>query len=105
MSCGNQPAHISVIIVAAFPSVDGMAAQSKIKGKSASRRKVKGITIIPKLTCHSISAGGKRVSAQPPVLGIPVPPAPEGRSELSPQILLLEFNPMPFQKANVFILE
>ena len=45
MLCGNQPAYISVIIVAAFPSVDGTAApeeenesQRLIKGKS----KVKG---------------------------------------------------------------
>src|SRR5436305_8188815 len=60
MSCGNQPAYISVIIVAAFPSVDGTAAQSKVKSQSASRRKnkVKGITITLNLTCHSISAGG-----------------------------------------------
>src|SRR3954453_2841340 len=34
MSCGNQPAYISVIIVAALPSVDGTAAQSKVKGKA-----------------------------------------------------------------------
>src|SRR5436305_12561623 len=61
MSCGNQPAYISVIIVAAFPSVDGTAAQSKVKSQSASRRKnkVKGITITLNLTCHSISAGGR----------------------------------------------
>jgi hypothetical protein len=45
MSCGNQPAYISVIIVAAFPSVDGTAAQSKSKAHQG-EIKVKGITII-----------------------------------------------------------
>jgi hypothetical protein len=45
MSCGNQPAYISVIIVAAFPSVDGTAAPSEnqrqklIKGKSKGKIK------------------------------------------------------------------
>jgi hypothetical protein len=60
MSCGNQPAYISVIIVAALPSVDGTAAQKQSQRQSASRRKnkVKDITITVKLTCHSISAGG-----------------------------------------------
>src|SRR5256885_1105431 len=59
MSCGNQPAHISVIIVAAFPSVDGTAVrQNQRQKRIKEKNKVKGIAITPNLTCHSISAGG-----------------------------------------------
>src|ERR1700692_4586718 len=61
--------------------------------------------------CGGFSAGGasdisrwQARSAQPPDLGGPVSPAPEGRRN-SPPVLLVEFNPVPFQKANVFILE
>jgi hypothetical protein len=77
MSCGNQPAYISVIIVAAFPSVDGTAAQKQNQKQSASRRKnkIKGITITLKLTSHSISAGGRARSARPPETRAPNFPA------------------------------
>src|SRR4051812_9470725 len=80
MSCGNQPAYISVIIVAAFPSVDGTAAQKQNQKQSASRRKnkVKGITITRKLTSHSISAGGPSEASDHRKTDRPEIPTPAG---------------------------
>jgi hypothetical protein len=41
MSCGNQPAHISVIIVAALPSVDGTAAHTETESQKLIKEKNK----------------------------------------------------------------
>jgi hypothetical protein len=45
MLCGNQPAYISVIIVAALPSVDGTAASTETESQKLikEKNKVKGI--------------------------------------------------------------
>jgi hypothetical protein len=67
MSCGNQPAYISVIIVAALPSVDGTTAQkAKSKAKRIKEKKPKSKPNEQRsLTSHSISAGGASASEQP----------------------------------------